>query len=490
MISIKNVKFSYDDSENSGLDELSLHIPKGQCVLLAGVSGCGKTTLLRLINGLIPRFYSGELSGQVEIDGQAMNGYDTDDLSQKAGCVFQNPRSQFFNVDTTSEIAFGCENLGFTRKEIHRRVDETVKALGITHLLDKSIFSLSGGEKQMIAIASIYAMGVDIFLMDEPSSNLDAVATQQLRKMIERLKAEGKTIVIAEHRLHYLKNVVDRVLHLKEGQVANDWTSTEFQALGTAELGANGLRSLSFHHLINEEPNKVDSADTQLQIEDLWVSYEPKQYVVKEVSHVFHQGEIVGLVGHNGQGKSTLARCLCGMVKEKRGTVSYDNTLMPHKKRIGNIYLVMQDATSQLFSDSVLGELELSCQARKEDSPYTNDEILDMFSLSHLHDRHPISLSGGEKQRLAIAAGMAQNADVIILDEPTSGLDHQNMKRVKEVMKVLRQNGKMVLVITHDFEFLLNTCDRVLIIEDGTVRTDYHLDEAHFSQINKFFLID
>ncbi len=487
MISIENVKFSYDDSVNSDLDELSLRILQGQCVLLAGVSGCGKTTLLRLMNGLIPQFYSGDLSGQVKIDGQSVNGYDSDDLYQKVGCVFQNPRSQFFNVDTTSEIAFGCENLGFTREEIHRRVAETVKALGISHLLDKSIFSLSGGEKQMIAIASIYAMGVDIFLMDEPSSNLDAVATQQLRKMIETLKAEGKTIVIAEHRLHYLKNVVDRVLHLKDGQVANDWSNAEFQALGTDELETKGLRALSFRHLINEEPLKVDVADKQLQVEDLWVSYESKHYVVKDVSHVFHQGEIVGLVGHNGQGKSTLARCLCGMVKEKRGTVSYDNTAISFKKRIGNIYLVMQDVTSQLFSDSVLGELELSCQARKEESPHTNDEILEMFKLSHLHDRHPISLSGGEKQRLAIAAGVAQNADVIILDEPTSGLDHQNMKRVKEVMKVLRQNGKMVLVITHDFEFLLNTCDRVLIIEDGSVQTDYYLDEAHFSQINEFF---
>lgn len=487
MITMQNACFTYEAEGEAGIHDITLHIPEGQCVLLTGASGCGKTTLIRLLNGLIPRFYSGELNGRICIEGKEVEKWDADELSAKVGSVFQNPRSQFFNLDTTSEIAFGCENLGWSREEIRRRVQETAADLGISHLLDRNIFSLSGGEKQMVAIASAYAMGADIFVMDEPSANLDTVATEQLAKTIARLKVDGKTLIIAEHRLYYLRGLADRILYMEKGRIQGDWTEKEFLALTAGGRMRRGLRSYDLQAMEPEPRLLLQDREADFFIEDLWAAYPRSEPVLSGVTCKSAPGEVIAVIGRNGQGKSTFARCLCGLIKEMKGKIRYKGNIAPYKKRIGRIYLVMQDSTCQLFGDSVIGELTLSRSAN-DGCTDTFDRILGWLSLEMLRDRHPMSLSGGEKQRLAIAAGIVRDSDIMILDEPTSGLDYDNMQRVKEVLEMLRKDGKHIFVITHDYEFLLTTCDRVLEIEDGKVCRDYPVNAEHLQELRRFFL--
>lgn len=489
MIHLENVEFSYTGDGKADLDNISLHVSSGECLLLAGISGCGKTTLLRVINGLIPRHYCGRFRGNVKLAGKNLGDYTKDDLYIRVGCVLQNSRSQFFNIDTTSEIAFGCENLGWSREEIHRRVEETAAVLGITHLLDRDILSLSGGEKQKIAIASVYAAGVEVFILDEPSANLDVAATEELKQVIAGLKRKGKTVVVAEHRLFYLKDLVDRILYLKKGRIAEEWSPEQLLSMTTADFHDRGLRAPGFDDLSFETCTGTGTRGKTFSIFDLEVAYTRKKPVLKGITTRFNQGEITGVIGHNGQGKSTLARCLCGMIREREGSMTFYDIPYPYKKRLGRIYLVMQDSSYQLFSNSVSGELKFSRRTGKTENDYTNDEILELLSLSELKERHPISLSGGEKQRLAIAAGMVQNSEIIILDEPTSGLDYINMLRIRQVLLLLRDKGILVAVITHDLEFLLRTCDRVIAVESGPLTAEYPINVDHTPDLKSFFKI-
>lgn len=213
MIEFENVSFSYIGQEHGGLHDINLKISDGECVLFCGRSGCGKTTITRLVNGLIPQFYQGELRGHVLVDGQEISNIPMYQIAAKVGSVFQNPRTQFFNVDTDSEIAFGIENEARPPKALAERVEQTAKDLQIQNLRNRNIFELSGGEKQKIAFASVYAMNPQIYLLDEPSSNLDMTSIQELREHLRLIKKQGKTVLIAEHRLYYLMELADRIVY-------------------------------------------------------------------------------------------------------------------------------------------------------------------------------------------------------------------------------------------------------------------------------------
>lgn len=459
MIEFQKVSFTYPESGDGGLHDVSLTIPDGQCVLLCGRSGCGKTTLTRLVNGLIPQFFPGELTGRVLLDGEDLAELPLYRISEKVGSVFQNPRTQFFNVDSDSEIAFGLESQARPPAELRARVARTAEELGIRDLLGRSLFALSGGEKQKIAFASVYAMEPEVCLLDEPSSNLDARAIEDLRRHLALLKAQGKTILVAEHRLSYLMDVADRVLYLEGGRITGDWTPAEFRRIPAQRRQEMGLRAIDLREERPASP-PPPAAAPRLEVRDVTLGYE-KQPVLQGLSLQAAPGEIIALAGPNGAGKTTLSRFLCGLHRESGGQLLWEGRPQSPRERRGRAGLVMQDVNYQLFAESVAAECTFGL--RRPDTALA-EKTLRELGLWELRDRHPNTLSGGQKQRLAAAAAVVQGRELLVFDEPTSGLDYDSMVRLAALLRQLAERGKVIFLVTHDFEFVCRTCTRVLAL--------------------------
>lgn len=427
-------------------------------MLLCGKSGCGKTTITKLINGLIPHFNNGELSGETVVDDMKVADTPLYKLSQKVGSVFQNPKSQFFNIDSDSELAFGLENNGVTPEKIKTRIDKTVSDLHIEHLLHRNVFSMSGGEKQSLAFASVYAMNPDIYVLDEPSANLDIGAVETLKAQIQQIKLQGKSIVIAEHRLYYLTDLIDRVIVIADGHIEKEFTREEFTNLTNEECHKMGLRSLTVPVHIGH--TSADSTGT-LEIKHLTVKNK-KHIIFEDLNFSVSEGNILGVLRKNGAGKTTLMRCLSGLIKEHSGEICYEGKPMKLKSRNKLCYMIMQDVNHQLFGESVWNECELCRDKNITDEQI--EQILKSFDLFEFKDKHPMALSGGQKQRLAIATGVIAEKKILIFDEPTSGLDYEHMVTVSETLKHLVDLGHIIIVVTHDLEFLYSTCDAVIQI--------------------------
>ncbi|WMJ88008.1 ABC transporter ATP-binding protein [Anaerocolumna sp. MB42-C2] len=455
-IQLDNISFSYDGTENGIIRNISISVPAGGCIVLTGRSGCGKTTVTRLINGLIPEFFSGKLTGSVFIDGENLAKKQIYDIAKKAGSVFQNPKTQFFNTDTDGEIAFGLENCGVIRQVIVEKVKKTADDLNIKNLLKRNIFSLSGGEKQKIAFASVYAMNPDIYLLDEPSSNLDTDAIINLREYIQILKNQGKTIIIAEHRLYYLKDLADKIYYMDAGEIKYRWRQEDFLKLSVKERLKLGLRSFEYEVPKLNETSSFNG-NAAFEIRDLSIGYGKKE-VLGGIQFKANRGDIIAVTGHNGVGKSTLLRTICGLQKALEGTVLWDGKVQHQKSMLNRTYMVMQDVNYQLFADSV--EHETCFGLKKADSKKV-EQILKKLDLYDLKEKHPNTLSGGQKQRLAVAVSMCCDKDILVFDEPTSGLDLESMGMVSELMKKLAGMGKIVFVVTHDFELVTLACTRM-----------------------------
>lgn len=469
MIEFQNVTFTYQSTDReSGVYNLNLTIPDGQVVLLCGESGCGKTTLTRLINGLAPEYYNGQLSGQVLINGKKTATTPLHELSKIVGSVFQNPRSQFFTVDTTGEIAFGCENIGLPKEEIYQRIGQVSGELKIQKLLDRSLFALSGGEKQKIACASVSAMEPEIFVLDEPSSNLDVATISDLREVVAKWKAMGKTIIVAEHRLYYLMGVADRVVYMKDGRISKDMSVTDFANLPETQLQEMGLRSL--HPSFATALPQVTVKDKMIQLVNFHFSY-GKTEAVNIPQLVVPQGGIVGVLGNNGAGKTTFAKCLCGLEKSAQGFLRVGNDSLNAKQRLQKCYMVMQDVNHQLFTESVEDEILLSLPGENENADKQQaGEILENLNLLQFGKLHPMSLSGGQKQRVAIGSAIASDKEVLVFDEPTSGLDYHHMIEVARSLIALSKMGKTLFIITHDPELIAQCCNYFMFIEHGKIK--------------------
>lgn len=273
MIRIDHVTFSYGEENESagGVQDINLNIEDGQFIVLCGESGCGKTTITRLINGLIPHYYEGKMNGEVWVNGAKVSEQPLYDTAKTVGSVFQNPRSQFFNVDTTSEITFGCENLGQPEQSIRERLEKTVRDFRLEKLMGRNIFHLSGGEKQKIACASVSIMEPDVLVMDEPSSNLDASSILDLRATLAFWKSQGKTVIVSEHRLYYLRGLADRFIYITAGKVEKDYSAAEFERLTEQQRVNLGLRTFILEDLL--PPKALPPAREQMELHNFCFAY-------------------------------------------------------------------------------------------------------------------------------------------------------------------------------------------------------------------------
>lgn len=487
MIELKHVTFQYEGAPEHvySVRNINLTVQRGECVVLCGRSGCGKTTITRLINGLIPHYYEGKLSGHVSVNGAEIKNQQLSKISQYVGSVFQNPRSQFFNVDTTSELAFGCENQGLPKGDVLERIEEAANRFSLSGLLNRSIFELSGGEKQRIACASVYAVHPDIFVLDEPSSNLDPASILQLKDVLLKLKSEGKTLVISEHRLYYLLDIVDRFVWLDQGEIRSVYTREEILSFSPLQISAMGLRALDLNQVdLRTQPNRQKYSGHEFAFQNLDCKVSGHS-VLHIKSLRIPAGEIVAVIGHNGAGKSTLAGCLCG-IRKHTGKIVYDKTERSNKKRLKESYMVMQDVNHQLFTESVRDEVMLNIS---EEQTEQAESILKQMGIAELANCHPLTLSGGQKQRVAIASALCAGKKILIYDEPTSGLDYESMRCACALIQEVSRKTELSLVITHDLEFIMACCTCVLHIDHGTVKAFYPLDSRGKARVKEEFLL-
>ena len=490
------------------LHRVSLTVSPGEVVMLCGRSGCGKTTVTRVLNGLVPGFFAGDLAGSaivcdVPVVGTASDAGHPAPVSSPAspspgpvgdapppaalhsdeainalvplvGSVFQNPKTQYFNADTTSELAFPCENGGMEPAEIRRRVADVARRFGVGHLLDRSVFALSGGEKQRLAVAAAVVLGPRVVVMDEPTGNLDQAAMRDLHDMVAALRADGTTVVIAEHRLAWCTDLVDRYVLVDGGAIVGDYTAAEFTTLPADRLASWGLRPLDLTacraalarlpRVGGESPTATSTARPLVETRGLSVGY--RRAFTRAIPDVaLHPGEIVALMGRNGAGKSTLVRTLCGLLRPRSGSILLHGVPAKPAALTRAGFLVMQDVNYQLFADGVREELLLGADESDASTVACADAILDALDLTAFADRHPMSLSGGQKQRLAIASALMCDKELLIFDEPTSGLDLHHMMQVGALLRRLADDGKAVLVVTHDEELAAGWCDRVLDLD-------------------------
>ena len=491
VIEFDNVSFSYGTQTERSLSNINFKVEEGEFVLLTGQSGSGKTTITRLINGLIPHFFEGSLTGSVKVIGNNIKTITPGELGKNIASIFQNPRSQFFTTDSTKEVAFALENYGIDRNEMIDRVNCAFHDFEAESLMDRDMFSLSSGEKQKIAIIAAKALNPKIYVFDEPSANLDIRSILNLKKMMERLKKQGYTVIVSEHRLFYLKNLVDKCLIMKDGKIDRELKKNDIDNLNDSDIRAYKLRTFKLSNIKYELKDNliVNKQNADFKVENLSFSYDVNHSVLSNCNLEGNFGETVAIVGHNGSGKTTLGKIMSGLLKTRSGKIFIEGKLTKQTELYKSVYFVMQDADYQLYSDSVVSELMLSSMNSIKQNDEKIENAITLLNISSFRNRHPQSLSGGQKQRVTIAAAIASNKKILIFDEPTSGLDYENMKVVSEAINTLRKKGILIFVISHDLEFLSRVATKTVFIENNTVSKRINLKKSdEFETIKRFLL--
>ena len=453
MLTLENLSLFYEQDKKV-LDDINLIVADGECVLLTGESGSGKSSIINSINGLAFEYENAKFSGSVKVDNKDLKGMELYEISLMISSVFQNPKTHFFNVDTTLELLFYLENIGLDRKEMESRMEDMLKLFPIKHLLGRSIFDLSGGEKQILCVAACYISGCKIIVLDEPSSNLDDKYIDILKEMLHILKNKGITLIIAEHRIYYLTDLADRIILVRKGELFKELTKDE---LLNSEKQL-GLRSAIKTNL--KVQNK--SVGNDLNIKKLEYNFKDGSGLkIDDIS--FGLGNIYGITGKNGCGKSTFIRVMTGLDDKGKSEITFNGKILNKKDRLKNSSLVMQDVNHQLFTDSVEEEIKLGVKDLSQDRL---DKVLFGLELTELKDRHPMSLSGGQKQRVAIASVLCKSSRFIFFDEPTSGMDYKNMIRISKLIKEMSTKDNIIFIVSHDNEFLNETADSILCLEE------------------------
>lgn len=496
MIEFDRVTYTYPYRPTPSVFDVSFRVRPGELKVLTGPSGCGKTTMLRLANGLAPHYWKGKLEGDVRVAGISNLTRPASAVARDAGTLFQDPEEQFFALTVGDELAFAPSWAGVPAEEIRRRVRDAALRLGIADLLEQHIGALSEGEKQAVGMASLLAQGVEAFILDEPSANLDPEATAAFGRLLGELKRAGAAILVVDHRLYWLRDLADEVLVVHAGRIVERGPFAMLDEPGFSERW--GLRSARVADRRTRGNAAYDaSADPVplLEVERLCAgkslrgtSDDGSASARKEKPALVHNlsfkagAAVTALIGRNGSGKTTVARALCGL-ESASGTIRVRGVEVEGEKLLERTGLVLQNADHQLQMRTVFDEVRSVVAAvtppdrrsffGSEHTEATERRIaerakglLEELSLGQLADRHPQSLSGGEKQRLVVACALARDPDVLILDEPTSGLDGANMLRIARLLRSAAASGKAVLLVTNDLELLEHAADAVVRIPE------------------------
>ncbi|WP_322791997.1 ABC transporter ATP-binding protein [Bellilinea sp.] len=482
---IENLSFRYRSRSDFAIRNINLTVDQPQVVLIAGASGCGKTTLARCINGLIPRSYKGELSGKIYLQGQDIAGLPLARISQLVGTVLQDPERQILGSMVMNEVAFGLENLGLSRDEIRRRVDEALERLKIAHLRDRQTHYLSGGEKQKVALAGVLAMKPSILLLDEPLASLDPASAQDALEVIRSLADEGMTVLMVEHRVEdVLRIQPERVLFMKDGEIQYDGDPqhlVERVDYREVKLPAPMIMELAVKDPppppLNILPGVNSGGGPLVEFKDVAFGYESGPEVLHGINLQIRRGDVIAVLGPNGAGKTTLVKHAIGLLKPKRGKVLI-NGKDTHQLSVAEIAstlgYVFQSPSHMLFAPTVYDELAFGPTNLKHPEEQIRKEVsqaIEIVNLQGYEKTPPLSMSFGQQKRVSIAAILAMRSRILVMDEPTAGQDYKNYMNFMN--SILEMPGfEAILFITHDLDMAVIYANRVLLVNDGQVVAD------------------
>ncbi len=517
IIEVRDLSYTYPNAKAPALCDISLEIEEGEFILLTGPSGCGKTTFCRALNGLIPHFYKGQLEGRVSVAGLDTQEHPTLKLAQSVGLIFQNPDNQIFALTVEKDIAFGLENLGVPKERMKEEVAWASENTGISHLMDRATHELSGGQKQRLTIASILAMHPRIIVMDEPTSFLDPLGAERIFGVLSKLNQEyGMTIILIEHRMDLAVKHAERIIVFNEGRVINDgppdliFTDPETKLIGVGiprivELAQRFRdRGLSFERLpltaddffsdihgylppASQVPEpSIDLSELDdltgeyvhkpiIEVKDVSFDYPGDVHALRDVSLTIHQGDFVAIMGENGAGKTTLVKHFNGLLTPKEGQVfvggvDVSSTTVASLSR--SVGLVFQSPDDQLFEENVEREISFALRNfgfQEEVIKQRVDWALNLLEIERYRKSSPFILSGGERKRVALASVLAWDPEILVLDEPTIGQDYGQKERLRHFLKHLRTQGKTIVIVTHDVEFVAEIQPRIVLMAQGKV---------------------
>ncbi|HEY7259079.1 MAG TPA: ATP-binding cassette domain-containing protein [Gaiellales bacterium] len=454
-LTFEQVSHRYAAGGRPALQHVDLTVDEGELVLLVGESGSGKSTLLRAALGLVPRFHGGELHGRVRVGGLDTRRHRPGELARHAGLVFQDPEAQVVSSRVLAEAAFGLENLGVVPAEILPRARAALRMAGAEHLADRTTRTLSGGERQRVAIASVLAMGPRVLLLDEPTSQLDPAAADELVATLLHLRdRHGIAVVIAEHRTERLFDVADRVVAMRAGAITVDTAPAAARAALASEPWLLPRDAA-------EPPPAAEPVDPAGRLVAAAKRLGPTK-ALDGVSAAFERGAVTAVTGPNGAGKTTLALALCGLLDLDSGTAA-------HRGRAG---YVAQDPAAYLLHDTVLDEVEYGLGNLGVPAPARRaraEAELDRFDLGWAAAEHPRDLSSGERQRLAVASVTAMRPDLVVLDEPTRGVDGRRKQALTALVRGLAADGAGVVVVSHDAPFVADVATAAVVMAGGRV---------------------
>jgi energy-coupling factor transport system ATP-binding protein len=517
LIEVNNLFYWYPDMEKPALNNINLKIEEGELVLVVGPSGCGKSTLLRLFNRIVPDYYGGKIGGSINIDGKNITQCSKKEIIKKAGIVYQHPEKQIVMQDVEREIAFGLENLNTDLSKMKRNVAEVVSFLNLNHIKNKSTSEISGGEKQRVAIGSVIAMDPDIMMFDEPTSQLDPIGAEEVLSFIKKLNRDtGKTVILVEQRLDRCFDMADRIIFMEDGKISGEGTPSRipdninkkyfmpnltylFKQAGYINPPVNVKQARDLIRNVDVKTPHISEKickEEAMVISKVNFEYEKGMKVLKDISFALGKGEILGVMGENGAGKSTMFKIIAGLIDNYSGEIKVNGKeirKMSMAERIRNIGYLSQNPNDYLGRETVFDEIAYTLRNIGAYDGEKVEDLIKKLSLGQVRDKNPRDLSGGEKQRVAIACTMVTEPDILVLDEPTRGLDSFNKEILGEMLEKLSAEGKTVVLITHDSDFAGDYTDRVMMMFNGEIvaqgrTSDLLYDAIYYSpQIAKVF---